>query len=180
MHSDETLISGCKRGDRKIQKYLYERFSPEMLVIGMRYCKSRAEAEDILQDAFVKVFKAIKDFRGDSSLFYWIKRIVINTALNHQRKKLYLFPVVDVEDVNLDVQPVQNLSFQELLSLIQSLPDGCQVIFNLYAIEGYSHKEIAEQLGVSTSTSKSQYFRAKKLLQEKLAALEYRENEKVR
>ncbi len=136
----------------------------------MRYSKSTAEAEDILQEGFVKVFKGIKDFRRESKLDTWMTRIMVNTALNVQRKKLYLYPMVDVEDIHLpDVEvSMSNVHFSQLLEMIQALPHGCQVVFNLFAIEGFSHKEIAEQLGISEGTSKSQFARAKSLLQERL------------
>jgi len=152
-----------------MQQELYQRFSKRMLVICMRYSKATEDAEDILQEAFIKVFQNIKKFRKDSSLGYWIKRIVINTALNYQRGKLYLFPMVDIQDVNHNVEKetvLDRFHFKELLEMVQALPVGCQVIFNLYAIEGYPHKEIAKQLNISEGTSKSQYARAKKLLQQ--------------
>jgi RNA polymerase sigma factor (sigma-70 family) len=141
-----------------------------MTSICMRYSKTTAEAEDILQEAFVKVFQGIKDFRHESKLETWMTRIMVNTALNQQRKKLYLFPMVDVQDIDLPQQEVSlsSLHFTQLLEMIQSLPQGCQVVFNLFAIEGYNHKEIAQLLGISEGTSKSQYSRAKSLLQQKL------------
>ena len=129
------------------------------------------EAEDIPQEAFVKVFRNIKDFRKDSSLAYWIKRIVVNTALNHQRSKLYLYPMVDVTELNdwsENESIISSMGYQELLELIQELPTGCQVIFNLFAIEGYKHHEIAKQLEISEGTSKSQYSRAKSILIQKI------------
>lgn len=137
----------------------------------MRYSKTTAEAEDILQEGFVKVFNAIKDFRQEAKLETWVTRIMVNTALNVQRKKLYLYPMVDVEELDLPQNEVSisGIHFNQLLEMIQSLPQGCQIVFNLFAIEGYSHKEIAEQLGISEGTSKSQFARAKSLLQQKLA-----------
>jgi RNA polymerase sigma-70 factor (ECF subfamily) len=119
----------------------------------------------------VKVFNKIDSFKGESTIGYWIKRIVINTALNYQRSKLYLYPMVDVEELSNQSQvetTLSNYSYQELLEMIKTLPDGCQVIFNLYAIEGYKHQEIAKMLEISEGTSKSQYARAKQLLQKKL------------
>jgi RNA polymerase sigma-70 factor (ECF subfamily) len=146
-----------------------------MMVVAMRYTKGIQEAEDVMQEAFIKVFNHIDKFKREASLFYWIKRIVVNTALNHQRSKLYLYPMVDVNDLNKpsdsNIQ-LDGLALQELLKLIQQLPTGCQVIFNLYAIEGYKHNEIAKKLNISEGTSKSQYNRAKVLLQEKLLLLE--------
>jgi len=167
--SDEDLIDACSKGKRKAQEELYARYSSKMYPIALRYSKMQQEAEDILQEAFIKVFKNIKDFRKDSSLAYWIKRIVINTALNHQRSKLYLYPMVDIGDLRNHTGPeliLSNFTYEELLAMVRRLPTGCQVIFNLYAIEGYKHHEIAKQLNISEGTSKSQYARAKGLLKE--------------
>ena len=167
VHENE-LIEGCRNGERRWQKALYDRFSKKMMVVCLRYCKARQEAEDVLQEAFIKVFDNIKNYRKESSLEYWIKRIVINTALNSQRSKLYLYPMVDISDVNISEQDVNVAGFhyQDLLKMIQELPSGCQIIFNLYAIEGYKHHEIAKMLNISEGTSKSQYARAKQLLQQ--------------
>src|SRR6187455_1083572 len=170
MLSENELIEGCRKGNRASQKALYDRYCRKMLVVCLRYSKTTAEAEDILQEGFVKVFNAIKDFRQESKLETWITRIMVNTALNAQRKKMYLYPMVDVEDLRLPEQEVSlsGIHFNQLLELIQSLPQGCQIVFNMFAIEGYSHKEIAELLGISEGTSKSQFARAKSLLQQKL------------
>lgn len=175
MYDDEELINGCCRGDRKFQRKLYEHFSKKMFVVCLRYTKERQEAEDILQDSFVKIFNNIKNFRRESSLNNWIKRIVINTALNHQRNKLYLYPMVDVENLPLVDEKeliMSDYNFQDLLKIIQELPSGCQVIFNLHAIEGYQHKEIAAMLNIAEGTVKSQYSRAKSLMQNKICELE--------
>lgn len=170
MLGEQELIDGCRKGDRASQKALYDRYCRKMLVVCLRYSKSSAEAEDILQEAFVKIFQAIKDFRQESKLETWITRIMVNTALNAQRKKLYLFPMVDVEEIDLPDEElsVSGIHFSQLLEMIQSLPQGCQVVFNMFAIEGYSHKEIAEMLAISEGTSKSQYARARSLLQNRL------------
>ena len=130
------------------------------------------EAEDALQEGFLKVFASLKSFRGDSRLDTWITRIMINTALNAQRQKLYLLPMVDITAVNLpEDEEISLASFNlsELITMIQALPDGCRLVFNLFAIEGYNHKEIAGMLGISEGTSKSQYSRAKSLLKVKLS-----------
>lgn len=171
MQADKELIEGCANGNRASQRALYERYCKKMLVVCQRYAKSSQEAEDILQEGFIKVFKAIKNFRFESKLDTWITRIMINTALNSQRQKLYLFPMVDVTEVQLPEREEVSLSgfhLAELIKMIQSLPDGCRVVFNLFAIEGYTHKEIAAMLGVSEGTSKSQFNRAKALLRAKL------------
>lgn len=171
MDSEKALIEGCSKGDRKSQKQLFDLYSKKMKVVAMRYSKSVYEAEDILQEAFIKVFANLKTFRGESRLEFWIKRIVVNTALNQQRSKLYLFPMVDIHELNFSEDSKVSLGdfhFKELLIMIQELPSGCQAIFNLFAIEGYSHKEIAEMLKISEGTSKSQYARARSLLRDKI------------
>lgn len=169
------LIEGCLKGDRQWQKALYDRFSKKMMAVSLRYCKERQEAEDVVQEAFIKVFENIKNYRGESPIEYWIKRIVINTALNAQRSKLYLYPMVDVSEITTHSDKEMTLSgfhYEDLLKMIQELPTGCRVIFNLYALEGYKHHEIAEMLNISEGTSKSQYSRAKALLQEMLLTTE--------
>lgn len=175
MLKESELIEGCRKGDRACQKALYDLYCRKMMVVCLRYSKSTQEAEDILQEGFVKVFQGLNEFRQESKLSTWITRIMVNTALNFQRKKLYLFPMVDVEDIDIPENEISisGIHFAELLAMIQALPQGCQVVFNLFAIEGYSHKEIAEMLGISEGTSKSQYSRAKVLLQSKLLKESY-------
>ncbi|MFZ5971854.1 MAG: RNA polymerase sigma factor [Bacteroidota bacterium] len=171
MQGEKELIEGCARGDRAAQRALYERYSKKMMVVCQRYSKSSQEAEDTLQEGFIKIFRSIKDFRFESKLDTWITRIMINTALNNQRQKLYLLPMVDVNDITLPEKEDISLSgfhLAELIAMVQSLPDGCRVVFNMFAVEGYSHKEIGELLGISEGTSKSQYNRAKTLLKAKL------------
>jgi len=169
VHEDE-LIEGCRNGKRASQKALYDRYCRKMLVVCLRYSKTTAEAEDIVQEGFVKVFNGLKNFRKEAKLDTWITRIMVNTALNVNRKKMYLYPMVDVAAVELPDQEmsVSGIHVNELLEMIQSLPHGCQVVFNLFAIDGYSHKEIASMLGISEGTSKSQFARAKGLLQARL------------
>ncbi|HLT75271.1 MAG TPA: sigma-70 family RNA polymerase sigma factor [Ohtaekwangia sp.] len=175
MLTEQELIEGCRKNDRAAQRALYDRYCRKMMVLCLRYSKTTAEAEDILQEGFVKVFNAIANFRQEAKLETWITRIMVNTALNVQRKKLYLYPMVDVEELELPENEISisGIHFKQLLEMIQSLPQGCQIVFNLFAIEGYSHKEIAEQLGISEGTSKSQFARAKSLLQQKLSKESY-------
>ncbi|MCS6967151.1 MAG: RNA polymerase sigma factor [Cytophagales bacterium] len=177
--SEEELITRCARGERKAQQVLYERFCRKMYVVALRYSKTTFEAEDILQESFIKVFAAIGSFKGDSTLEYWIKRIVINTALKHTRKLLDKTPMEDVDEINEEpfsyISADESYDFKELLEVIRKLSPGYQAVFNLYAIEGYKHHEIAEMLGISEGTSKSQYARAKALIQKMLA----REEEKA-
>ncbi|MBX7126701.1 MAG: sigma-70 family RNA polymerase sigma factor [Cyclobacteriaceae bacterium] len=172
MLSDEELVRHCLSGERAAQKQLYDRFCRKMMAISLRYASTSAEAEDIVMEGFMSVFNNLKQFQFKSRLETWITRIMINAALNKQRRKMYLMPVVDVQDVVIGEEESVSLSgfhYNELLKIIQSLPDGCRIIFNLFAIEGYSHNEISEMLGVSVGTSKSQYNRARKLLMERLA-----------
>lgn len=168
---EKKLIKDCVRGKRQAQEQLYQLYSSRMFAICLRYTKAQQEAEDVLQDSFIKVFKQIKNYKGDAPLVFWIKRIVINTALNSQRSKLYLYPMVDVDDLRESPgaqQDVSDYSMEELLTMVKSLPGSSQIIFNLHAIEGYKHHEIAEMLEISVGTSKSQYSRAKYLLREKM------------
>ncbi|MGB3584936.1 MAG: RNA polymerase sigma factor [Tunicatimonas sp.] len=169
MQNEQALVARCIKGERLAQHELYEQYARQMMVVCMRYCKSREDAEDVLQEAFVKIFNSLEKFRGESSIKYWIKRIVINTALNHHRKKVYLYPHLDIEEVHHlgdeDVE-IANYNYRDLLAILQSLPQGCQVIFNLYAVEGYKHKEIATMLSISEGTSKSQYARARSLIRD--------------
>ncbi len=183
MQSEKRLVDSCIKGERKAQKQLYTQYAGSMMVVAMRYTKSDQEAEDVLQESFIKVFDKINLFRGDSSLGSWIKRIVVNTALNSQRSKLYMFPMVDVEEIHNALESDFSLSdfhFKELLTFIKELPAGCRAIFNLYAIEGYSHKEIAAMLDVSIGTSKSQYARARQLLQERIGTEQTKNYERAR
>lgn len=167
MPDEKELIDGCRKGNRASQKVLYDRFCKKMMVVCLRYSKSTPEAEDILQEGFVKVFQGLEGFRQDAKLETWMTRIMVNTALNHHRKKLYLYPMVDIEEIDIPQSEVSlsGLHFSQLLEMIQALPQGCQVVFNLFAMEGYGHKEIAAMLGISEGTSKSQYARARSLLQ---------------
>ena len=170
--SEEEIISGCIRQERKMQKALYDQYSKRLLVVCQRYSRLQPEAEDILQEAFIKIFASIKEFRKDSQLWYWMKRITVNTGLNYHRSKLFLYPMVDIEHTKgqySDEISLGDFHYKELLCMIQGLPEGCQVIFNLYAVEGYKHPEIADMLKISEGTSKSQYARARQLLMKKIA-----------
>ena len=183
MHRDEQmsysarekqLVTNCLEGDRSAQRALYDQYSSAMYVVAMRYAKSDQEAEDVLQESFIKVFDRLKSFEGRSSLGSWIKRIVINTALNSQRGKLYMYPMVPVEELDHSASEftLSNIALEDLIRMIQALPEGCRTIFNLYAIEGYNHNEISEMMEISPGTSKSQYARARQLLQEKIGVYE--------
>jgi len=178
---EEHIVKGCCKSDRKSQKKLYDLFAKKMLVVALRYADGKQEAEDILQESFIKVFNYISSFRKDCPLENWIKKIVINTALNTNRSKLYLYPAVDVENTDLknlladDPYVISSLHYEQLLEIIHQLPTSYRTIFNLYAIEGYQHNEIAAMLDISEGTSKSQYARAKIFLQRVLK--KYEENQ---
>ncbi len=175
MQSEQELIKGCAEGNRASQKALYERYCRKMMAICLRYARSTVEAEDILQEGFTKFFANLKSFRSESRLDTWLTRIMINSALNQNRQKLYLLPMVDVNEVSIQASEdvsLAHFNFSELILVVQSLPDGCRMVFNLFAIEGYGHKEIAGMLNISEGTSKSQYNRAKSLLRAKLIELE--------
>ncbi len=171
----KNLVLYCQKGERDYQKILYDRFSPKMLGICMRYARDRSEAEDFLQEGFIKVFKNIKNLRNAQQLESWIERIIVNTALEHiRKKKSSKGQEVDLDDnvdSEVDEQVTDELSRDELLKLIQELPEGFRAVFNMYAIEGFSHKEIAQKLGIQEGTSKSQFARARTLLQQKVVEM---------
>ena len=169
MSSETDLIEGCIRGDRKMQYELYERFSPKMYGVCLRYAANAEEAEDILQEGFVKVFKKIGSYRGDGSFEGWIRRIFVNTAIEHFRKKSYLQPITEQEESSIEgkyVSVLDSLAEKDIIKLIQQLSPGYRTVFNMYVIEGYTHKQIAEALKISEGTSKSQLSRAKLILQD--------------
>ncbi|BDD09560.1 DNA-directed RNA polymerase sigma-70 factor [Fulvitalea axinellae] len=169
--TDEELIRKCIEGDSEAQYTLYSKYAQNMYGVALRYARSEQEAEDVLQEAFIKIFQKMDTFQGNSTIGAWIKRIVVNTALNSRRGKLYASPMEDVSDLNYNDDRdwvLSDFQYEELLGMVRELPAGCQAVFNLYAIEGYNHKEIAEMMEVSEGTSKSQLARAKKLLREKV------------
>ncbi len=172
---DYTLVSECVKCNPRAQRALFERFAPKMLTVCLRYSKDQEQAEDILQDGFVKVFSKITAFKMEGSLEGWIRRIMVNTALDQIRKDLKSLGDVSTDDVayKLDSNDfiAENLMAEDLMKMIQSMPEGYKVVFNMFAIEGYSHAEIAEQLGVTESTSKSQYSRARAYLRERIEAI---------
>jgi len=177
MISDDKILEGCKAGKRNAYNSLYKRYSDIMLGICFRYCKNRQEAEDVLQEGFIKVFKNISHYRSEGSFEGWMKRIMINAAIDHYQKnlkhsyhdefdKIREYESVNNEEAsfyrNVDVQQDQ------LMQMIQDLPDGYRIVFNMFAIEGYSHKDIARSLDISENTSKSQLLKARKALRSKL------------
>lgn len=169
------LVKDCIRQKPPAQEQLYRHFAPLMLGVCYRYTKSIHDAEDVLQEGFIKVFNHISDFNGTGELGAWIRKIMVNTALNYLKKnKKYRTEMVFTEaplHPVTDLNPQVNLDAKELAELIRQLPTGFQTIFNLYAIEGFTHVEIGQMLGISEGTSKSQYARARYLLMEWLENL---------
>jgi RNA polymerase sigma factor (sigma-70 family) len=171
----DSLLEGCRRGDRKAQESLYKTLASRMLGICLRYAKDTFEAEDVLQMGFVKVFQKVSDFRGEGSFEGWIRRIMVNTAIESYRKNLRNLNIVDIDEVYDQPQntfDMSGLELKDLLKLVQQLPNGYRLVFNMYVIEGYSHKEIAKQLGITEGASKSQLSRARAILKEKIIKME--------
>ena len=169
---EQRLIDGCRKGDRKSQKELYDRFAPKMMAVCLRYMGDSELAADTLQDGFVTVFSKLDSFSGEGSFEGWIRRIFVNTALMSLRKNDVLKESDDLETAwglaSESTTALQDLSYKELIRIIAELPPGFRTVFNMYVIEGYSHKEIGEVLGISEVTSRSQLQRARKLLQDKI------------
>lgn len=166
---ESDLIKGCIEGDRRMQEELYKRFSPKMYAVCLRYASNAEEAQDILQDAFIKVYKKLDSFRGDGSFEGWVRRIFVNTAIEHFRRKKYMQPVTEKEENTIEgkyVSVLDELAEKDILELVAQLSPGYRTVFNMYVVEGYSHKEIGEMLGISEGTSKSQLSRAKAILQD--------------
>jgi RNA polymerase sigma-70 factor (ECF subfamily) len=173
--SETEWIEGCKKGEPKAQKRLFDHFSPKMYALCCRYISDKMEAEDVLVTAFTKIFDRMAQFKGEGSFEGWIRRIVVNESLTYLRrnKNMYLETDIEAADRQPDLRQVENdLEAEDLIKLIAELPSGYRMVFNLYAIDGYSHKEIAGQLGISENTSKSQLSRARTLLQKNLIELE--------
>lgn len=163
------LIAGCMAGNRRMQEELYSRFSPRMYAVCLRYAGNAEEAEDILQEGFIKVFKKLDSFRNEGSFEGWIRRIFVNTAIEHFRRKRYLMPVTEKEENTIEgkyVSVLDELAEKDILALVQELSPGYRTVFNMYVVEGYTHKEISDMLNISEGTSKSQLSRAKVILQD--------------
>ena len=164
----QKLVRDCLKGKLQAQRMLYDEFAKHMLGVCYRYTRSMKDAEDVLQEGFVKVFSKLGQYKSEGELGAWIRRIMVNTALNYLKRhkkyqdemyftENYLHPVTDQD-------PAVRIDAKDLAHLIRQLPPGYQVIFNLHAVEGYSHVEIGEMLGISDGTSRSQYSRARNLL----------------
>ncbi|GAB4495281.1 MAG: sigma-70 family RNA polymerase sigma factor [Saprospiraceae bacterium] len=171
--NDQELVSGVLRGSPAHQTALYRQYSVPMFRVVLRFARDKAEAEDMLQDGFIRVFRDMSQFRGDGALGGWIRRIMVNTALSHLRKQRdFIRDTADFSPFESRLRTEEdfaaNLDAETLMKYLQKLPPGYRAVFNLYAIEGFSHEEIAEQLGISIGTSKSQLFKAREYLKKML------------
>ena len=152
-----------------MQHELYQRYAPKMFGVCLRYAGNTEEAEDILQEGFIKVFNKMSSYRGEGSFEGWIRRIFVNTAIEHFRKKTYLQPITEQEETSIEgkyLSVLDDLAEKDIVSLVQQLSPGYRTVFNMYVVEGYTHKQIADILGISEGTSKSQLSRAKFILQD--------------
>ena len=169
---DKHLLDSCIKGEREAQRILYDRLAPRMFPLCIRYIGDRIMAEDILQEGFITLFAKLKDYKGDGSFEGWARRIFVTTALMSLRKKdvFKMSEELDaVRGMKADTtSQMQNIGYKELMELVMSLPPGFRTVFNMYAIEGYSHKEIAETLGITETTSRTQFSRARIWLQNKI------------
>jgi len=166
------LIKLCSKNDRRAQNELFKLFSPKMMNVCLRYSKSREEAEDTLVEGFMKVFDHISKFRKEGSLEGWIRKIIVNTAVEKFRKKGMLYATLNIEEIKekdfSGPDILSEMSADELMHMIQALPAGYRMVFNLYAFEGLKHKEIAEKLGISEGTSKSNLYDARAILKKEV------------
>lgn len=168
-HTDEKrLVKALKAGKPRAQRALYEKLSGKMMALCLRYARNREEAEDILQEGFVRVFRKIGTYQGTGSFEGWVRKVFSNVAIRHYQKNARIHVVVGLDEVDYQLgESVLDHQYDQkhLMNMVQQLPDGYRIVFNLYAIEGYSHQEIAQKLDISVGTSKSQLSRARKALQ---------------
>lgn len=179
---EDDLVNGCRRGDQRAQQRLFDLYSSRMYGICRRYVKNSMQAEDVLVSAFTKVFEKIGQFKGEGSFEGWIRRIIINEALTSLRKSRAMMIETDLQQAEREPDYdglSDHLEAEDLLRLIERLPPGYRVVFNMYAIDGFSHKEIADHLGISENTSKSQLSRARTYLQKSLADVGWDERKTI-
>ena len=174
-YTTEELIKRCRAGERKSQELLYQQLASKMMGVCMRYATDRMEAEDMLQNGFIRVFQRMNDYRGEGSFEGWVRRIMVHSAIEYYRKHHKMMQAVDMSEVSepsVDPLATAKLGAQELMNLIQQLAPGYRIVFNLYAIEGYSHREIGKIAGITEGASKSQLSRARAILKEQIVKLE--------
>ena len=175
-----SLWEGCLKNDRKQQEALYKLLAPKMLTVCLRYAKDKDEAQDILQEGFIKMFNNLERYRQEGEFGAWLRKIMVNTSINYLKKNTrynaeLVFNDMDLAPVITDIgsdNPETTLNSKQMLSLVRQLPAGYQAIFNLHAIEGYSHVEIGGVLGISDATSRTQFFKARKLLRKWITEME--------
>ncbi|MBK0377813.1 sigma-70 family RNA polymerase sigma factor [Mucilaginibacter sp. SD-g] len=172
----DDLVTRCKAGQRKAQEMLYKLLAGKMMGVCLRYATDRMEAEDMLQNGFIKVFQKIEDYRGEGSFEGWVRRIMVHSSIEYYRKHHKMMQLVDMEDAgqepSVNAVAASSLEAKDLLLLIKGLSPGYRMVFNLYAIDGYSHKEIAEIAGITEGASKSQLSRARAILKEQVLQME--------
>jgi len=173
MVDEKKVIELCIKGNRKAQYELYEAYSRRMMSVCLRYMGDYETAQDVLQNGFIRLFTNLENFQFNGSFDGWVRRIFVNTALEHLRKNDVLHSAADIELSQASLMQnehtvIDELSANDILKLINNLPPGFRTVFNMFAIEGYSHKEIAEKLGITESTSRSQFTRARQILQKKI------------
>jgi len=173
---ERELIAGCKEGKSWAQKAIYDLYAPAMMSVCVRYVTDRETARDLLQEGFIKLFTKIDTFSGAGAFAGWVRRIFVTTSLEHLRQNNALKQSYNIDEVgynleNDEVSAIDQISADDLMQCISQLADGYRTIFNLYAIEGYSHAEIAEMLRISEGTSRSQFMRARKILQKTISEL---------
>ncbi len=178
MIGDDYLLEGCAAGRRSAQNLLYRKYASTMMAVCLRYAPNRSEAEDLLQEGFLKIFQCISGYRKEGSFEGWMKRIMINNALNQFRRNRRVPFLKDIEEINEteiltsdDTELEPDVPAEKLLGLIQMLPEGYRMVFNLYVFEEYSHKEIAEMLNISENTSKTQLLKARRFLRKRLSEM---------
>ena len=166
---EKQLIEGCINGDRRAQKALYDKYSRRMMAVCQRYLRDIEDARDLMQEGFIKLYTNIQKYSGEGSFDGWVRKIFVNCALERLRQNDILKHADDISDNYYAEMPdedaTSDISSDEIMMYVRSLPDGFRTVFNMFAIEGYSHKEIGEELNISESTSRSQYMRARNMLQ---------------
>lgn len=173
--TEAELINGCKKNDALCQRLLFEQYSARLMALCLRYACDRPEAEDMLQESFIRIYSYIRQYKAEGSFEGWIKKIVIHCAIRYAKKrrsKLTEPAENAIQQIPGQDFIIPNLTETELLKLISILPDGYRLVFNLYAIEGYSHDEIAEMLGIAATTSRSQLLKARRVLQEQILLMQ--------
>jgi RNA polymerase sigma-70 factor (ECF subfamily) len=170
------LIEACINNDKRAQKKLFDQFSPRLMGVCLRYAQDRHEAQDMLQDGFIKIFQKIDTYTGKGSFGGWLHRAIVNTCLDHIRKNSKYRYKVEIEKAESEVyqseSAISAIRTKELLQLVHELPEGYRIVFNMFAIEGYGHKEIAKELNITENTSKSQYRKARLHLQKAISKLD--------